>query len=316
VKVLVAGATSVPGIPVVKALIAGGHEVVGLTRSPSKGAAVAAAGGTPVVGDVLDADQITDIIGTVAPDAVIALLTTLPKYGPMQLWQFKPAIRLWRDGATNLLAAAQQAGVRRVVAESVVFAYGYGPLGSVPLDESDPYPGPPPVKRGKTMLEALRGMERAVLASGQSSSTEGVVLRYGLFHGAGVPHAELMARMAKLWLMPVPGGGAVHSWIALDDVAHATAAAVEHGRDGELYNIVDDEPVSFRNYLDAVAAQLHRPKPLGLPNALVRLGSPYVAAAFDRTQAPISNAKAKRELHWAPKHADYRSVVATVGDAN
>lgn len=312
-KVLVAGATSVPGIPVVNALVAGGHDVVGLTRSPSKAGAVSAAGGTPVVGDVLDPHQITDIVGSVAPDAVISLLTTLPKYGPMQMWQFKPAIRLWRDGATNLLAAAQQAGVRRLVAESVVFAYGYGPLGSLPLVESDPYPGPPPVKRATAMLDALRGMERAILASGESTDTEGIVLRYGLFHGNGVPHAELMARMAKLCLMPVPGGGGLHSWIALDDVAHATAAALERGRGGELYNIVDDNPVTFREYLDAVATQLHRPKPIGLPNALVRLGSPYVAAAFGRTQAPISNVKAKRELHWAPKYADYRSVIATLG---
>lgn len=312
-RVLVAGATSVPGIPVVKALFDGGHDVFGLTRSPTKSDVIAATGATPVVGDVLDRREIADVVETVAPDAIVSLLTTLPKYGPMQLWQFRPAIRLWRDGATNLLAAAQHAGVRRLVAESVVFAYGYGPLGSVPLLESDPYPGPPPVERGRAMLDALRGMERAVLGSGLLNDTAGIVLRYGLFHGAGVPHAELMTRLAKLWLMPVPGGGAVHSWIALDDVAQATVAAVEHGLGGELYNIVDDEPVSFRTYLNAVAAQLHRPKPLGIPNALVRLASPYGAAAFGRTQAPISNAKAKRDLHWAPKYPDYRSVIATMG---
>ena len=143
-RVLVAGATSVPGIPLLRELNARGHEVVGLTRSSDKTPAVEAAGAKPVVADVFDTVQLDAVLGELAPDVVVSLLTTLPKWGPKRFKDFEPATKLWSRGAANLVAAAQRAGVRRVVAESVIFAYGYAPTGPALMDESGPYPGPPP----------------------------------------------------------------------------------------------------------------------------------------------------------------------------
>jgi nucleoside-diphosphate-sugar epimerase len=161
-RVLVAGATSVPGLPLLRELNARGHEVVGLTRSSSKTSDIEAAGGKPVVADVFDAAEIESVVADIEPEVVVSLLTTLPKWGPKRPKDFEPAKKLWGRGAPNLVAAAQRAGVRRVVAESVVFAYGYPTSGPRWVDESDPYPGPPP-KGGDEMLAALRGMEQTVL---------------------------------------------------------------------------------------------------------------------------------------------------------
>ena len=183
-RVLVAGATSVPGIPLLRELNARGHEVIGVTRSSGKTAQISAEGAKPVVADVLDAGQIDAVLAEFAPEAVVSLLTTLPKWGPKRPKDFGPATELWSRGAPNLVAAAQRAGVHRVVAESVIFAYGYGADGPPLIDESDPYPGPPP-PHGAEFLEALRGMERSVLSSGEHSGTEGIVLRYGVFYGPG-----------------------------------------------------------------------------------------------------------------------------------
>jgi len=107
---------------------------------------------------VFDPDDIDKVVADVGPEVVVSLLTTLPKWGPMRVKDFEPARALWGRGAPNLVAAAQRAGVRRIVAESVMFAYGYPSSGSEPLDETDPYPGPPP-NGGDQMLAALRGME-------------------------------------------------------------------------------------------------------------------------------------------------------------
>ena len=54
-RVLVAGATSVPGIPLLRELNARGHDVVGLTRASSKATQIEAEGAKPVVADVFDA---------------------------------------------------------------------------------------------------------------------------------------------------------------------------------------------------------------------------------------------------------------------
>jgi nucleoside-diphosphate-sugar epimerase len=298
-RVLVAGATSVPGLPLLRELNVRGHEVVGLTRSSSKTSPIEAAGAKAVVADVFNADEIDEVVADIEPEVVVSLLTTLPKRGAMRVKDFEPARALWGRGAPNLVRAAQQAGVRRIVAESVVFAYGYPSAGPALMDETDPYPGPPP-KGGADMLKALRDMEQTVLTSGEHSGTEGIVLRYGIIYGPGVPHTELFTRLAKWWLMPAITGNGIVSWVHIDDVATATADALDNGRGGQIYNIVDDRPQSFGDYIRELSAKLHRPPPLPFPRRLFGLVAPYGAIAFGDTWLPLSNAKAKAELGWTP----------------
>ncbi|KUI23019.1 epimerase [Mycobacterium sp. GA-1285] len=298
-RVLVAGATSVPGRPLLRELHARGHEVIGLTRSPNKIREITSAGAEPVVADVFDAGEIDKVVADIGPEVVVSLLTTLPKRGPMRARDFEPARKLWGTGAPNLLAAAQRAGVRRVVAESVMFAYGYPTTGPALMDESDPYPGPAP-PGGEAMLAALRGMEQKVLASGERSDTEGIVLRYGAFYGPGVPHDELFTRMARWRVALDMGGSGVVSWIHIDDVAKATAAALDRGRGGQIYNIVDDRPQSFNDYIRELGEKMGRLRQLRIPRMAVRLVAPYGVTAFGDTWLPLSNAKAKAELDWTP----------------
>jgi nucleoside-diphosphate-sugar epimerase len=298
-RVLVAGATSVPGLPLLRELNSRGHDVVGLTRQSSKTPQIEQAGAKPVVADVFDATEIDAVVADIEPEAVVSLLTTLPKWGPKRPKDFEPATKLWGRGAPNLVAAAQRAGVRRIVAESVIFAYGYGSTGPPIMDETDPYPGPPP-PGGIEILAALRGMEQTVLTSHEHSGTEGIVLRYGVFYGPGVPHDELFVRLAKWWALPALTGNGILSWVHIDDVAKATADALERGRAGQIYNIVDDRPQSMGDYTRELSAKLHRPRPLPLPHRLVGLVASYPATAFGTTWLPLSNAKAKAELGWTP----------------
>jgi nucleoside-diphosphate-sugar epimerase len=298
-RVLVAGATSVPGIPLLRELNDLGHDVVGLTSQPAKASQIEQEGAKPVVANVFDVAQINTVVADIEPEVVVSLLTTLPKRGPMRVKDFEPARKLWGRGAPNLVAAAQRAGVRRIVAESVIFAYGYPTTGPQLVDETDPYPGPPP-KGGAEMLAALRGMEQTVLTSGEHSDTEGIVLRYGVFYGPGVPHTEMFTRLAKWWAMPAITGNGIVSWVHIDDVAKATADALDKGRGGQIYNIVDDRPQSFGDYIRELSAKLRRPRPLPVPVRLFGLVAPYGAIAFGDTWLPLSNAKAKAELGWTP----------------
>jgi nucleoside-diphosphate-sugar epimerase len=112
--------------------------------------------------------------------------------------------------------------------------------------------------------------------------------------------------------MPLLGDGSgVWSWIHIDDVASATLAAIERGRSGEIYNIVDDEPVTWRDYLTHFARVLGAPRPFRVPLWLVRLVSPYAALSLSN-RLPVSNAKARRELGWRPAYPTYREGLATL----
>lgn len=259
-----------------------------------------------MLADVFDARQIDTVVGEFGPEVVISLLITLPARGPLWLRDFKDSEALWTRGVPNLVAAAQRAGARRLIAESVIFAYGYATSGPEWLREADPYPGPPASRQGVRMLAALRAMEKNVLTSGTLSATEGIVLRYGAFYGPSVPHIELMTRLVKLRLMPVPSGNGLLSWIELGDLVDATVAALELGRGGQIYNIVDDHPRPFRHLVNELALAHNRPRPPTLPRQLISLFAPYFAKAFGSVWLPVSNAKARNELGWAPAHPDSR----------
>jgi len=126
------------------------------------------------------------------------------------------------------------------------------------------------------------------------------VLRYGIFYGPGVPHDALFTRLTKWWMMPALKGNGIASWIHIDDVATATANALDKGRGGQMYNIVDDRPQSFGDYIGELSVKLHRPRPIPMSPRLLGLVAPYGAIAFGDTRLPLANAKAKTELDWTP----------------
>jgi len=109
-NIVVAGATGVIGRRVVAALHAEGHRVTGLTRSPSKRAALSELGAEPVVVDAYDLDGLVDAMTTATPDVVIHQLTDLGNADSAA------NARLRREGTANLVAAATAAGVLRMVA--------------------------------------------------------------------------------------------------------------------------------------------------------------------------------------------------------
>ena len=155
VRVFVAGVTGVIGVRLVPLLVAAGHEVAGMTRSPQKVDHLVALGGEPVVCDVFDADALIAAVAAFAPDVVVHQLTDLPDQARDLAGYSAANARIRREGTRNLIAARAAAGARRFIAQSVAWAL----------------PG-----RGAA---AVADMEQMVLAA------DGVVVRYGQFFGPG-----------------------------------------------------------------------------------------------------------------------------------
>lgn len=309
-RVLVAGASSTLGWPTVSELIGRGHEVVALTRSEAHRSRLEAMGARCEIADVLDRRGVAESLQRAKPEAVASLLITLPKRGPQRRGDFKETRRLWTDGVPNLLAAAAEAGARRFVGESVLFAYGYGRFGRKPLSEEEPFPGGAP-PGGKAILSALRGMEEETLTAKSSYGMEGVVLRYGVFHGTDVPSTRYMAKMLRRRLLPVPGGGpSLLSFIEIGDAATATVAALERGTAGQRYNVADDAPARLGDYLRALALAVGAPPPRSIPALLAAPFAPYATLVASRVEIPLSNAKAKNELRWRPRFPTFEDALA------
>jgi nucleoside-diphosphate-sugar epimerase len=311
-RVLVAGATSVFGTPLMEALQGAGHEVCGLTRSGARAARIERCGANSVIADVLDREEVNVAVAVAEPDAVISLLITLPKNGPLRPSQVHPNLRLWGEGVPNLIAAARRAGVQRFLAESFVFVYGYGRYGPEPLTEDDEPTGGAVIRGQAEILDGLRGMERAVL---NAEGLEGVVLRFGGRHGAEMPMTATMARALRLGVPVLPGGGhALLPFIEVGDSARATVAALELGGGKEIYNVVDDRPSEMREYAEALASAIGARRPRSIPLPLVKVFAPYMACVLDHTRLPVSNEKAKRTLDWQPRFASAADAVRAYWD--
>ena len=210
-KVFLAGATGVVGRRLTVLLRRAGHEVAGTTRSEAKAAALRAIGAVPVLVDAYDADKLKLAVYAVQPDVIIHQLTDLPQViDPKTLPAALEAnARLRITGTRNLVDAALTNNVRRVIAQSIAFAYAPG---QGPLTEEHPLD---PTQAGVIALE------RAVL---QTPGIEGIVLRYGRLYGPGT------------WT-DVPNGRAP---LHVDAAAQAAMLALTKGGAG-IYNIAEDD---------------------------------------------------------------------------
>ncbi len=306
-RVFLAGATGVIGAPLLERLLADGHEVSGMTRSPAKAGALRAAGAEPVVADGLDAQAVLSAVVKARPDAVIHELTAIPqRLDPRKIIRdFELTDRLRTEGTRNLLAAAQAAGASRFVAQSIAFAYEPGPPGAVHGEEDPPIADPP--AQFVRSAQAVAELERLTLAA------DGLVLRYGYFYGPGSSistRGSLATDVIKRRLPIVAGGGGVWSFIHVHDAAQATVAALARGAAG-AYNVVDDEPAPVREWIPALAQALGAKPPRRVPAWLARpLAGEYGLYTMTRAQG-ASNTRAKAELAWAPRYASWREGFRT-----
>ncbi|HSR26287.1 MAG TPA: NAD(P)-dependent oxidoreductase, partial [Candidatus Eisenbacteria bacterium] len=258
-RVFVTGATGALGRHLVPALVAAGHEVTATTRTPSKVALLREAGAEPVVLDGLDRQAVIAAVRAAAPEVIVHEMTALAGLrsfrNPDKL--FATTNELRTRGTDNLLAAAAEAGTRRVIAQSYA---GAGPdKRPGPLKAEDDPPQWRPIRSAMQGPAAIAHVEKTVPAQ----ALEGLVLRYGGFYGPGA--SDVLVEVVRKRQVPVIGGGTgVWSFIEITDAAAATIAAVEGGEPG-VYNVVDDDPAPVAKWLPYLAKVAGAKPPLRLP---------------------------------------------------
>ena len=294
-KIFVAGGSGTIGIPLVRALVASGHRVTALTRSPGKREGLQALGASPAVADALDRDALLAAVEATQPTHVIHQLTALPKEGPRNPKDLDATNRLRIDGTRNLLEAAIRTGTRRFIVGSFALLSDRGPGAAGSVDEA---------------TAAIRSMESQVMEATGRGSIEGVILRYGMFYGFEAPSTVRMIDMVRKRRLPaVRGDTGLLPLIHVDDAVSATLAALDRAPGGSAYDIVDDQAVSMSQIVEAIAEYSGSPAPFKVPAWLPRLIAPYMAR-MTSMRMPLSNAKAKAELGWVPKYSTMREGLA------
>lgn len=190
-------------------------------------------------------------------------------------------------GTRNLVDAAQAAGVQRVVAQSISWAYepGTDPAAeNAPLDLDGG-----PDRRGT--VEGVASLESAV-----AELPEWVVLRYGTLYGPGTWYTRggLMAQLAEAGKLPANAD--VSSWLHVEDAASAAVQALSWPS-GPV-NICDDDPAAGSDWVPAFCAAIGAPEP--------------EQSRTERTgwARGADNTKARKELGWTPSRLSWREGFA------
>jgi len=297
---MIIGATGAVGVPLVRQLRGAGHEVFGTSRSQQRAKHLDTLGAHPIVLDALDAAAVHAAVAAARPQAIVFQATGLAGVRVLRSLDrpFASTNRLRTEGLGNVLAAAKNAGVHRVVAQSFA-PYRYARQGGWAKTEDDPLDPAPPASARKT-FDAMNHLDRVVTEAG------GIALRYGGFYGPG---DEGITRAVRKRQTPLVGDGeGFMSFIHLEDAAAATVLALDHDRPA-IYNIVDDEPAPMREWLPALAHALGAKPPRHFPTWAARLiAGPGLAMVIEARGS--SNAKARRELGWEPRYPSWRDGFA------
>jgi len=284
-RVLIAGCGFV-GLPLGAELARTGHDVLGLRRSRAAEAQLRAAGLTPVTADLTRPETLSGIRGSF--DWVVFCASAAG--GGVREYR-----EIYVGGLRHLLAWLTPAPPRKFVYTGSTSVYAQ--TDGTEVDETSPTE--PAEETGQILLQA----ESILLAAARERQFPGVVLRLAGIYGAG--RGYWLKQFLRGAVRLEGQGDRVLNMVHRDDVVGAVIQALQHGRAGEVYNVVDDEPVTLRACCEWLSGKLTRVLPAGAP---APAGKPRKRGASNKR---VSNRKLKHELHYRFKHPTFREGFAS-----
>lgn len=300
-KVFLAGASGAIGIPIIQNLVKQGHQVVALTQSSNKTSFLSGFGADPVVANILDYETILDAIQNSKPDAIINMLTALPKeYTPKDMEEAgKKDKKIRIEGGENLLKAAKVCKIKRHLVQSTGFWYAPG-AGLADEKESLAFEATPGIAAGCRLYQKI---ENRLL---EDSEFEGIVLRFGFFYGPRTwyERGESMAEQVRKREYPlVEHAEGLWNFIHIEDAAEATVSALK--APSGIYNIVDNQPISMFKWVKAYARWLEAPDPIIMTKDEYMQSRGEDAYYYATQLRGASNAKAKTLLGLKPRMLEW-----------
>lgn len=281
--IAILGANGVLGRHLLPRLTAAGHRVRALVRRPEAAGVARGCGAETRTADIFDYGSLRAAIE--GCDLAINLATTLP--GPSGRGDFAANDRLRREGTPIWVKACGDAGVTRVLQQSIAMVNAAGDQ----LADENTAHGVIHEPTAAAAVAAAIAMEDAM----RSSNLDWVILRGGLYYGPGTGFDDDWFARAAAGKLRLPGEGLDFvSLIHIADMADAVLSTVAAWPSRQTLIVADDAPARWRDVFEYIASMTGTAAP----------------AAGGRTGFPsfrVSNAKARRLLSWSPSYGDYRA---------
>jgi nucleoside-diphosphate-sugar epimerase len=270
------------GFPLGAELMKLGHEVFGLRRSAAADVNLKAAGITPLHADITQ------------PETLAALPTgfewvvNCAASGGGDVDAYR---RHYLEGTRNLIAWLAGSPPAKFVYTSSTGVYGQND-GSLVRETS---PTEPATETARVLVET----EKVLLTAAREKNFPAVILRVAGIYGPERGH--LLKQYLRNEARIEGNGGRILNMIHRDDLIGVSIAALKSGWPGEVYNAVDDEPVTQRSFFEWLAETLGKDLPPNLPEN---------ADTYRKRGASnkwVSNQKLKQELDYRFKYPHFRS---------
>jgi nucleoside-diphosphate-sugar epimerase len=299
-RVFVTGATGFVGKAIVKALLQRNHEVVGLVRDVKKGKALEQLGVTLVVGDMLEPTSYEGVVSTV--DAVIhaAQSPIQGRFTQQKVRQMEQADILM----TQVLSQACLQHDKKFLYTSSCLTYG---------DQADRWITEQNPLHAPLISEAHEQMVKELLSLHREKHLRVIIIAPGWVYGAGGLFKQSFYDTQQKGQLHIFGAGKNYwSPIHVDDLATAYALAVESEAYGEVYDVVDEQPLPHREivnlFTDALGVKRVSSMPLWFLKLL--LGGPLVDTLV--VSFRVKNDKVKQALGWQPHYGTFKEGIPEV----
>jgi nucleoside-diphosphate-sugar epimerase len=277
-RVCVLGATGVLGRHLLPRLAERGHVVRAIVRPGTTTSLMAALGIEIVKGDIFEPVGLRAAVD--GCDAAIHAATAIPAAGKSSDWSLNDRIR--REGTRNFVAACEQAGINIYIQQSIAHVAADGT--SELRDETAPLE---PTPRTSSAVE----MEEFV----KHSAMRWVILRGGIFYGRYTGQDAAWRAAARAGELQIPGNGTDYiSLVHVADYAQAVVETLGNGAVSGIFNVVDDEPVTYRDFFNYIAAIEGVPAPSD--------SGPKLWNSFR-----VSHKRFRAATDWRPAYPTYRS---------
>lgn len=297
----ITGVTGFIGSAVAEQLLEQGHEITGLTHSPEKTKALQKKGIKPVLGDMREPES---WIAAVHEAEAIIHTATLPVPSRPNK-RYLDNLRQAQETAVSSLIEAS-GSCRVFIYTSGMTVYGTGKETKTEISEIDP------VELAKPYVVG----ERLLMKAYEKNEFPGVILRpAGVYGDGGIFAKYWTTPISKGKRVPYPGNGKqLRSFISVEDCARAYVQCIEKPMPGEIFNVVDDQPVPFGTLIRFLAEKMDAPKPFGIPGLIFRLLGGKILGNMLLTDMIIDNTKVKKKLGIELKYPTYREGISALAE--
>jgi nucleoside-diphosphate-sugar epimerase len=283
-RVLIVGCGYV-GLPLGAELVRLGHKVFGLRRGVGAKAELKSAGVCPLIGDITKRQDLARLPAEY--DWVVNCVSS--SGGGAENYR-----AVYLEGTRNLIDWLSAAPLTKFVYTSSTSVYGQTDGAWV----TEASATEPEAETAKVLVET----EKVLLEAVREKAFPAVIVRLAGIYGPERGHwfKQYLKNQATI----EGKGGRMLNMIHRDDVAGAIIAALKRGRPGEVYNAVDDEPVSQLAYFEWLSGVLGKELPPFVPE------DPASFRKRGVTNKRVSNGKLRQELGYQLKYPSFRQGYA------